>query len=157
MKAHEFSIESRLRESADNLWTQVTQMRGVNWELAPLVYMTAATRWKNQPLATWPLNRRVFRSLILLFRIIPVDVHSFRLAAMEKFRFEEDSTSWMNASWKHTRTLIPKSDGGCVVRDEIRYASRIPFMGRLYLPVYRFVFANRHRWLRRRYGLGKPK
>jgi len=65
--------------------------------------------------------------------------------------FEERSRSAMNRHWNHDRRTAP-IPGGCILTDRIEYKSRFPLIGRLLLPVYAFIFAGRHRQLRRTHG-----
>jgi ligand-binding SRPBCC domain-containing protein len=56
--------------------------------------------------------------------------------------------------WEHERWVEPR-DGGCVVRDRLRFEPRLGLPGKWVEPVIRAIFRHRHRRLRRRFG-GRP-
>ncbi len=114
--------------------------------------MTAPDRFKNLTVDELPTGQRLFSSVILLFRVIPVDVHRFNLQWVKAgCGFQEFSSSWLNKYWLHERTTheIP---GGCEIRDSVSLQARIPFLHWVVLPIYRAVFRYRHRRLRMIFG-----
>lgn len=146
-----FSIESRLSVDLEALQAHVSSMSGVNAELAPLIRMTAPKRWQQASLSEWQPGQHLFTSVILLFGVIPVDLHFFKLEQVTDQGFIEHSSTLMNAHWRHTRQAT--IDGSSVLlRDELCYRSRIPVLDRLFLPVYRYVFTQRHQYLRQRWS-----
>lgn len=148
---HSFTVSSALAISAHRFWTDST-LADVNAELAPWVRMTAPKAWRRKPLRLWPCGKPLFRSWILLFGLVPVDIHQFYMKAMHlQGGFDEQSTSLTNRYWHHTRVVAPRDDG-CQVTDEVRFASRLPLLGELLLPIYHGIFRSRHRVLRRKYG-----
>lgn len=150
MRAYSFEVSSVLQVPPSAFWTDAT-FAAVNAELAPWVRMTAPTAWRARPLHEWPAGRRLFRSWILLFGFLPVDLHDFFLERITPdVGFEERSSSAMNRHWDHDRKVVAHADG-CRVTDRVRYESRLPLVGALLLPVYRAIFASRHRYLRRHY------
>ena len=127
-------------------------MAAVNAELLPLVRMSVPPRWEACPLSQWPVGRVLFRSAILLFGFLPVDVHSLQLEQIFPGRgFVEKSHSWLNKRWQHERTTKP-TGAGCIVRDTVSVQGRVPLLAALLLPVYELVFRHRHRRLRGVYG-----
>jgi hypothetical protein len=148
----EFTIQSDLAIEPSKFWAK-TSMDSVNWELAPIVRMTAPNEWKNCPIDRWEVGRELFKSWILLFGFIPIDRHSFRLEEIcAESGFRECSSSWMNREWNHERRTVARR-GGCTVMDRVAVAGRIPMLWALLMPIYKFVFRHRHRRLRRKYGL----
>lgn len=146
-----FSFETRLRAPAATVWAHATTITGVNRELFPLARMTAPCGARLDPEAIVP-GERVFRSWILALGVLPVDYDDLTFAELEApRRFLERSPMLTQRLWEHERTVEP-SDDGCVVRDRVRFEPRSRLLGRLQLPVFRLVFANRHRRLARIFG-----
>lgn len=146
-----FTISTELSVTPEAFWEQMS-MAAVNAELMPLVRMTAPAQWQRCPLAQWTAGRVLFRSVILLFGFLPVDVHSLRLERLfPEGGFLERSHSWTNRLWQHERTTA-RTANGCVVTDRLTVQGRLPFASALLLPVYRLVFRHRHRRLKALYG-----
>jgi hypothetical protein len=146
-----FTITTELPMSPEAFWHGMS-MNAVNAELWPLVTMTAPAMWKAAPLEQWTIGPVLFRSVILLFGFVPVDVHSLRIEQIFPARgFRERSHSWCNRLWQHERTTAPTAKG-CTVTDTVTVHGRIPCAASLLLPVYRFVFRHRHRRLKALYG-----
>jgi len=53
--------------------------------------------------------------------------------------------------WEHERIVEPAARG-CRVRDTVRFEPRWRWLGHLQLPIFRLVFANRHRRLVKKFG-----
>ncbi|MBN2499276.1 MAG: hypothetical protein JXB38_00835 [Anaerolineales bacterium] len=147
----DFTIASKLSCSPDELAADVFTMQGVNFELAPFVRMTAPKEWAARPIAEWPTGEVLFTSVLLLSGFIPIDRHRFMLKATSASRFEEHSSSLLMKHWGHTREIRPAESHVDVI-DALSFQTRIPLLGSLLLPVYKFVFSYRHRRLRKRYG-----
>jgi len=146
-----FEESSTLAIASSQFWAHA-RFADVNAELAPWVRMTAPGAWKSRPLAEWPAGRQLFRSWVLLFGFLPVDLHFFCLERIDpESGFDERSSSVTNRFWRHSRSVVA-CEGGCIVSDRVEYASRLPLLGVILLPVYRAIFGSRHRFLRRKYG-----
>lgn len=146
-----FTLSSELSIPPARFWAGMS-MSAVNAELSPLVRMTVPSDWLRCPLAHWATGRVLFRSVILLFGVLPVDVHSLRLEQVYPERgFLERSHSWANRLWQHERTTTATS-AGCIVTDTVSVQGRVPWFALLLLPVYRQVFRHRHRRLKVLYG-----
>ena len=133
------------------VWARVSTMAGVNYELRPLVSMTCPRRYAGLRLDPdlVPLGERIFRSWILLLGILPIDWDDLTLVRIERgVGFLESSTMLSQRRWVHERTLAAV-DGGCRVTDHITFEPRLPGLGRVFLPVFRFFFRHRHRRLAR--------
>lgn len=147
----EFEFSSELPVDQALILEQLN-LAGVNAELMPLLRMTAPAQWRDKSLFCWPTQQPLFNSWILLFGILPIDLHSFCLESVEEGSgFQEHSSSWLNRAWRHQRR-IEQTESGCRVTDWVEYSSRIPLLDKILRPVYRMVFRHRHRRLRRRYG-----
>ncbi len=152
MKSYEFQFESALGESASSIWKEIANMPGVNWELGPFIYMTSPEPFRNKSISDWPTGESLFRSILLFFRFLPIDIHFFGMKNIGPNAFEEKSSSLVNSIWEHHRSLFPQSEESVLIRDSVRYSARLPFMGALLFPVYKLVFAHRHKKLRRKFG-----
>ena len=147
-----FTIQTELRTTPVVFWKEMS-MSAVNAELSPLVRMSAPALWRQCPLDQWATGKVLFRSVVLLFGVVPVDLHSLRLEAIypNQRGFLERSHSWCNKRWQHERTTKP-SAAGCVVQDTVTVESRIPMVASFLTPIYRLVFRHRHNRLKTRYG-----
>lgn len=146
-----FELSSTLAIPPSRFWNNAT-LADVNSELAPWVRMTAPQPWRTRPLREWPAGQTLFSSWILLFGILPIDRHTFFFQAIDPERgFDERSSSLTNLTWQHSRHVLAHKDG-CIVTDRLNFECRIPLLGAMLLPIYKFIFQGRHRVLRRRYA-----
>lgn len=151
MRSFNFSISSILPIDKEKLWHAVTNMNGVNYELAPLVRMTVPKTYKGFTISDAPLNQPLFSSLILLFCYIPVDLHRFKLEkVVVNERFEEYSNTLIHRFWQHTRILTTVKKG-TRIEDRLTFQPRLPLLGYFLLPIFQLVFRNRHRKLNDKY------
>lgn len=149
-----FTQTSRLAAPATQVWARAVNWQGVNDELWP-IRMTAPPEWRQREIHTVPCGHRLFRSWVLLWGVLPLDRHDFRLESLGPgLQFQEDSSSWMNHQWRHQRTVLPDApdDRSCTLTDRLEIVPRFAPLGFLLAPVYRLVFWNRHRKLRRWHG-----
>lgn len=145
-----FTVRSELGVAPEVFW-QGMSMSAVNAELWPLIRMTTPASWCNCPLEQWTSGAVLFRSVVLLFGFLPVDVHSLRLEHIDPAKgFVEGSHSWMNALWQHER-VTTRMAAGCMITDTVAVQSRIPGVGAMLMPLYRGVFRHRHRRMRSLY------
>lgn len=83
MKAFSFTISSIVNKDQINLWEDIWDLEGVNYELSPIVKMTYP---KDLVLAVKveevPLGEYLFKSTILLFGFIPIDLHHLKLKSI---------------------------------------------------------------------------
>jgi ligand-binding SRPBCC domain-containing protein len=142
-----FRIASHLRASPERVWAHATSMAGINHELAPLLRMThppgVTALGDLQP----PLGTPLFRSIILLFGIVPIDFDDVILEAMEPGRgFRERSRTLSQRTWLHERSIEPLDEGVRLV-DRVAFEPRVPGAGGVLAPLLHLVFRNRHRKL----------
>ena len=150
---HSFSISSDLAAAADVVWQHVTDMDGVNGELAPLMRMTVPHALDGARLDQLPIGRRSARSWLLLFGFLPVDFDDLTIAEFGPGRrFLEQSSMLTQSRWEHERTVtaIP---GGCRVVDRLAWRGRVAPLGALYRVAVPVLFRHRHARLRRRFGV----
>ena len=151
MRAYTFELGSTLSVPPAEFWKDAT-LQEVNTELAPWVRMTAPAEWRDRPLREWPSGRTLFKSWVLLFGLLPVDLHYFFLQSVDpQSGFEERSSSVMNRRWVHIRRIVPVP-GGCSIIDHLTVEPRIPMFGAVLVPVYEAIFRSRHRRLLQKYG-----
>jgi ligand-binding SRPBCC domain-containing protein len=146
---HEVEVSSVVPAAPERVWARVSTFAGVNDELMPFFRMTCPRAYAGLALdpALVPLGVRVFRSWILLFGVVPVDWDDLGFARLDPDRgFHERSTMLSQRRWEHERTLAPV-DGGCRVTDRIRFEPRVPGVGGVFAPLFRFLFRHRHRRL----------
>jgi hypothetical protein len=146
-----FEVSSTLEIDVVTLEKSACTMQGVNYELFPFLGMTAPRRWKESPIADWPTGERLFTSLLLIFKVIPFDLHFFKLEEKIENGFQEHSSSLVMKDWRHFRQ-ISEIEGNARIVDRVEFDSRLPFVDLLVKPVYHLVFRYRHFRLRRRYG-----
>ena len=59
--------------SPDDVWARVSTFEGVNYELAPIMRMTAPASIRALEPADVVLGERIFRSWVLLLGVLPID------------------------------------------------------------------------------------
>ena len=151
-RVFEFTIQSVVNVETNQLWQVLTNMQGVNYELAPFVKMTIPKEYRDFTIADAPIGEKLFKSVILFFQFIPVDIHHFKLEkVVPNERFEENSSSLMHYFWKHTR-ILTTIDKGTLVKDTIQFYPRLPLIGFFLKPIYQLVFKNRHQRLKKKYN-----
>ena len=144
----ELHFESTLTASPDAVWDHASRLRGINEELWPM-HMSGPQDMRID--SSLPTGTLLLRSVVTLFHVLPLDLHSFVLLRIDDGRgFHEDSRSLSQRRWVHVRTLTPTPTGGCVVRDELAFEPRIP--GALAVAIIRTLFTRRHAKLRAKFG-----
>ncbi|MDO6441152.1 hypothetical protein [Marinobacter sp. 2_MG-2023] len=145
-----FEVSSNLKISPEDVDGLLT-MKGVNWELSPLIYMTAPSGWSCKPIFEWPTGKVLFSSWILLFGILPIDRHTFFFSSIDRQRgFMESSSSITNKVWHHRRD-IRINEALPQITDTVEFQCRLPILEYVLAPVYRLIFTHRHRVLRSYY------
>ncbi len=144
----EIIIESHLQRSPLEVWKKISTLQGVNEELAPFVRMTASADQMKLPFTEAPIQQKLFTSVLLLFRVIPVDLHFLKLDDIWQYGFRENSSSLMHAYWQHERTITGEADN-CVLKDHLKFKPRLPLIHLIMRPIVRFIFEHRHRQLQK--------
>jgi ligand-binding SRPBCC domain-containing protein len=143
---------SLLRARRESVWDRITTAQGINDELWPFLRMTAPASLRESGLAQVEVGRRICRSAVLLFGVLPVDYDDITLVRLEPpAGFLERSRMLSQQVWEHERTLEEVPDG-CVLTDRVSYSPRLPLPDRPLRALYAGVFRHRHRRLRRRFG-----
>ncbi len=148
-----FTLTSDLHTPPAALWAHALDPAGINRELAPLARMTFPAGANPLLAADGPLGRRLFRSWILLFGLLPVDYDDLTLLRLRPgVEFLEVSPMFSQREWQHHRLLEPLP-GGTRLTDAVRFTPRQARLGPVYRAVFRRAFALRHRNLRRMFGV----
>lgn len=145
-----FELATSLPVSPSRLASDLLTMEGVNYELSPILKMTAPKNWAAKPISQWPENCELFSSKILLCGVLPVDLHRFKFQSVHRLGFKESSRSLFNHHWSHERTILVNNTGA-TVKDVVLYENKLTFLGCLLLPLYKSLFAHRHKRLKLKY------
>jgi hypothetical protein len=146
---------SLLQASQAEVWEGVSSAHGINYELGPMLRMTAPRSLRENGLDGVRVGERICRSWVLLLGVVPVDYDDITLAHLDPPRgFLERSTMLSQRAWEHERTIEPAADGtnACTITDRISYEPRLPVPDALLRRLYAAIFRHRHRRLRSRYG-----
>lgn len=150
MSTLRLSFSSDLPASADEVWAHASTMDGVNAELGPWIRMTVPRAARGKGLADVEVGREAFASVLMLFGVLPFDLHHLTLERKVERGFDEESWSWMQRRWRHERRVEPTTDG-CVVTDRLTIVPRLA--PRFLLePIVRHLFEARHAKLRQMFG-----
>jgi len=145
-------FESELATSAETILATAMTMPGVNAELMPLIRMTYPAQYRDLDAQQAPLNTVLFRSWLLLFGLVPVDVHALAFDRLYDNGFDERSSSLLHRVWIHRRR-VEAIEGGARVIDELEFEPRLSLSAGFDRYMVTQTFTHRHRRLRRRYGL----
>ena len=148
----EFS--SKLPAARADVWSEVSTMRGVNYELGPWIKMSHPA--EAESLADLDLlepGAVLFHSWLLFLGVVPFDRHALALVeVIDCEGFVEESTSWLQRRWRHERRLTSPSPDTCVVTDRLIVEPRIGFVTPIVRRIVGATFRHRHRRLRARFA-----
>ena len=146
-KTYSFEYTSTIPSvTLEEVWNQVGSWTGVNYELGPLMRMKYPATYEK--LTDIPADGVSRLSLpILLFGIIPLDLHRFSFVGLDEPSYFDERSSNLNMKvWTHKRTLTPV-EGGVEVKDECSFVPRLTIMGGLIKTIFSGVFRRRHKRL----------
>jgi hypothetical protein len=151
-----FEITSCLAAEKDAVLAHAARMAGVNHELGPLLRMTAPRSYRQKTLFDAPVGRPVFRSYLLLGRVLPIDFDHLSFESIDRGSgFVESSTMLSMRSWRHERR-VTCDDGdarrGSRLVDRLSFTPRIPGTGILLAWIVKMLFRHRHARLRALFG-----
>ena len=146
----DLKFSSSLSADATEVWSAVSTMDGVNYELHPFMHMSTAGH-EALPTVITP-GRVVFRSWLLLFCVLPFDRHALALDRVDEKGFVEESSSWIQRRWRHVRRVTPDGEQGCIITDRLTIETRLRVAERLVAFTTERLFRHRHRRLRHRYA-----
>lgn len=144
-------FESRLAASAEEVWQWITSLEGIAAEMRPLLRMTAPAGLRSLTDVPLTLGVPLFRSYLLLFRVLPVDYSDLTLTQLEPGRgFVEQSHMGSMKQWRHVRQIRPGPDSASVMLvDELTFVPRVA--STLTRWGGQAFFRHRHRVLRRHF------
>ena len=146
-------FESRLKAPREQVWQWITSLRGISAELSPLLRMSAPRGVRGITDLDFQPGRRLFRSRVYLFRLLPIDRSDLTLLELDPGRgFLEQSPVWSMRLWRHERRILDCADDPGTVRliDRLSFTPRwTPRLAGWFL---RRVFLHRHAVLRSTFG-----
>jgi ligand-binding SRPBCC domain-containing protein len=146
-------FESRLHAPREAVWQWITSVHGISAELRPYLRMSAPRGVRSLTDLAFEPGRRLFRSRVYLFGLLPIDRSDLTLLELAPRRgFLEQSPVWSMRLWRHERRLLdcPGDPGAVVLTDQLSFTPR--WTPRLVGWFLRRVFEHRHAVLRTRFG-----
>lgn len=144
------TFSTRLTASPSTVWEWMTSFDGISKEMAPYLHMSAPRGVRDLRSVSFQPGRRLFRSWITLFRIIPVDYSDVTLISLEDgVGLVEQSPMGTMRLWRHERRISPVG-AGSILTDGLTFEPRIA--GWLTSRIIRAFFEHRHRNLKRYLG-----
>ena len=147
-----FDISTRLAATPADVWADCTSVQGVARELSPWFRMTFPRGIEDLTPPNVELGKRLFRSWMLLFGVLPVDFDDVTFVELEPgHRFVERSTMASQRVWLHERIVEP-CDGDTLITDRLEWEGRLPGAELVFAAVVPRLFGWRHRQLKRNFG-----
>lgn len=146
-------FESRLNAPAECVWEWISSIRGIRAELRPFLLMTAPKGIRSLDDIPVTPGKRMFRSRIFLFGVLPIDYSDMTLEELSiGSGFIEQSPMGSMKSWRHERRIIP-----CTADpDAVLLVDRLTFRPRMASGLVgwfiRRLFLHRHKVLRSNLG-----
>jgi ligand-binding SRPBCC domain-containing protein len=152
-RSAEITVSSHLDATPAQVWDRVITPEGIRDEMHPYLRMTLPAGVERLDPESIELGKKIGRSWILLFGLLPFDYDDITLARLEPKRgFLERSQMLSQRVWEHERSLEPDPDGGCLITDRVSWQPRLGLPGRPLRPVIAWFFGHRHKRLRRHFG-----
>lgn len=152
-RSAEIAVSSRLGATPAEVWDRVITPQGISDEMHPYLRMTIPAGVERLDPESIELGKKIGRSWILLFGLLPFDYDDITLVRLDPGRgFLERSQMLSQRVWEHERTLEPTPDGGCLIADRVSWQPRLGLPASLLRPVIGWFFRHRHKRLRRHFG-----
>ncbi len=149
----EITVSSRLDATPAQVWERVITPDGIRDEMHPYLRMTLPAGVERLDPESIELGKKIGRSWILLFGLLPFDYDDITVVRLEPERgFLERSAMLSQRVWEHERSLEPVPNGGCLITDRVSWQPRFGLPGRPLRPVITWFFGHRHKRLQRRFG-----
>ncbi len=149
----EITVSSHLDATPVQVWDRVITPEGIRDEMHPYLRMTLPAGVERLDPESIELGKKIGRSWILLFGLLPFDYDDITLVRLEPERgFLERSQMLSQRVWEHERTIEPNAEGGCTITDRVTWQPRFGLPGRPLRPAIAWFFSHRHRRLRRYFG-----
>lgn len=146
-----FTISSLVKKEIQEVSSELLTMKGVNYELMPLIRMSMPPDHLSKSIVKWPVGSVIFTSTVFLFGIIPVDKHKFRLVKTDQFGIEERSTALSNLEWNHLRQITHTNEH-TEISDVVEFKPILQISGYFMLPIYKSIFKHRHKRIMKKYA-----
>jgi ligand-binding SRPBCC domain-containing protein len=149
-------IEQRsiVRATPDVVWQRITSPAGINYEMKPLMRMSAP-RGANLDIAQVQPGQHIGRCWLWLFGFLPFDYDNLTIAALEPgASFHEKSTMLWMRRWEHERFVTEVGEGRTEVFDRVTFTPRLRVFSWPVRGIVRRLFAHRHKRLRRYFAAG---
>lgn len=149
----EIAVSSHLAATPAKVWARVITPDGIRDEMHPYLRMTLPPGVERLDPESIELGKKIGRSWILLFGLLPFDYDDITVMRLEPERgFLERSRMLSQRVWEHERTIEPSADGGCTIADRVSWQPRFGLPGRPLRPVIAWFFRHRHKRLQRHFG-----
>lgn len=145
-----FEISSTVAAAPSEAWQWITSVDGISAELSPYLRMSVPEDVRDLADLELVPGKRLFRSIIYLFGLVPVDYSDLTLLELTQgVGFIEQSPMGSMRLWRHERTIRPLRSG-CVVSDVLTFQPRMAMA--LSSWIVKKLFTHRHAVLRARLG-----
>jgi hypothetical protein len=152
-RSAQITVSSHLDATATQAWDRVITPEGIRDEMRPYLRMTLPPGVERLDPESIELGKKIGRSWILLFGLLPFDYDDITLVRIEPDRgFLERSRMLSQRVWEHERTLEPNPEGGCLITDRVSWQPRFGLPGRPLRPAIAWFFRHRHKRLLRHFG-----
>ncbi|MDG5748797.1 hypothetical protein P8Q88_11490 [Qipengyuania sp. XHP0207] len=148
-------FHSKLAAGADQVWSTLVRMSGIEQEMRPLLRMTSPSTIDDLREISLTDGRPLFTSTLLAFGVVPIGRTKLRLceilenASDGHYRFVENSEMTGMQSWRHVRE-VRRAPRGCLISDWLAFEP-IAAPGVVKLAVGWF-FRHRHHRLKEMFG-----
>lgn len=147
---YSLTFSTQLYVPPSEAWKWITSFAGISKEMKPYLRMSTPDGVTNLATAEYVPGKRLFRSWIILFGLVPVDYSDLTLMYVEEGSgFVEQSPMGSMRLWRHGRRLT-SNGAGCIITDGLTFEPRIA--GWLSYRIVRAFFAHRHRNLAKYLG-----
>jgi ligand-binding SRPBCC domain-containing protein len=119
------SYETELNAKPEDAWQWITSFDCITKEMMPYMKMTTPKDFRLIESSRIVPGRRLFRSWIKAFGIIPIDYSDLSFdKIIDGKGFLENSTMGTMKYWKHERIIVPTING-CKVIDEVTFEPKL--------------------------------
>jgi len=144
-------FSTHVAASKEEVWKWITSIDGISKEMSPYMHMSTPASVSNLQSISYVPGKRLFRSWITLFKIIPFDYSDLTLESLEEgVGFVEQSPMGSMRFWRHERKITPAAKG-CILTDELTFEPR--FASFVANKIINAFFRHRHRMLSRYLGV----
>ncbi|HXS33122.1 MAG TPA: hypothetical protein VN758_05020 [Solirubrobacterales bacterium] len=151
-RPNEITVSSHLDATPTQAWDRVITPEGIRDEMHPYLRMTFPPGVEQLNPESIELGKKIGRSWILLFGLLPFDYDDITLVRLEPGHgFLEQSQMLSQRVWEHERTIEPAARGGCLITDRVSWQPRFGLPGRHLRPVIAWFFRHRHKRLKRHF------